>query len=41
LPSMARFSSDSSTGSRDCASSRVNVLMQTVYREQYSVNSGQ
>jgi hypothetical protein len=27
LPSMARFSSDSSTGSSDCASSRVKVFM--------------
>jgi len=27
LPSIARLSSDSSTGSRDCASSRVKVFM--------------
>src|ERR1039458_3014761 len=41
LPSIARLSSDSSTGSRDCASSRVKVFMGTVYSEQWSVNSGQ
>src|ERR1035437_4185043 len=40
LPSMARFSSDSITGSRDCASSSVKVFISTVYSEQWSVVSG-